>query len=614
MFAFWRGLILVFERTAFGDASGTDTESVPRLFYHTLTIFNAIGCHIWGKTYVYINIEEAKQGNMNKKNIIKIILAVAAVIIVTKGVLFVYDKIEVMNAPTMQEIVEANPWTVPADWFKTDTITIKGRIEDYDAEEFGFTSMACYYDDVFEKDNTVLVLDIADDGTFCKKFLASYPVCNSFIADGSKVFFNAIPFFARPGETIDISVRKASFGRYECVYNNGSSRDVERWLRTSRKLEGVMKPLWKFEGTFDEANEVADEVWRRAMARLQKVSRSEDYTPMEVQLALADFQANFGMDYIGCIERIAGGLTKSEERDSVWYTEILDSAEWKKYLDYETYAPMRRIDYDNPLLFASSSYFFLQNRVQYAKPVREDLYKGILSEGGGMEVNFENYSKKLTNNLAALRKFMGADRENLTAQMCVYKEMAQEFDTWRNTDDLLDSLFPLYLDALKNPYIRQKAEQFRDRRLAQTDLATPLPDVPDAKLIRNLNAKFPGRFLIIDFWGMTCGPCRAAIQASKELRARVAKRDDVKLIFIAGERTAEGSEAYHNYVNEWLADEVTVCLTNRDFDRLRELFQFNSIPHYETITPDGRRVREDLSIHGYDDFDYELQRLKEKLK
>lgn len=551
---------------------------------------------------------------MNKKNIIKIILAVAAVIIVTKGVLFVYDKIEVMNAPTMQEIVEANPWTVPADWFKTDTITIKGRIEDYDAEEFGFTSMACYYDDVFEKDNTVLVLDIADDGTFCKKFLASYPVCNSFIADGSKVFFNAIPFFARPGETIDISVRKASFGRYECVYNNGSSRDVERWLRTSRKLEGVMKPLWKFEGTFDEANEVADEVWRRAMARLQKVSRSEDYTPMEVQLALADFQANFGMDYIGCIERIAGGLTKSEERDSVWYTEILDSAEWKKYLDYETYAPMRRIDYDNPLLFASSSYFFLQNRVQYAKPVREDLYKGILSEGGGMEVNFENYSKKLTNNLAALRKFMGADRENLTAQMCVYKEMAQEFDTWRNTDDLLDSLFPLYLDALKNPYIRQKAEQFRNRRLAQTDLATPLPDVPDAELIRNLNAKFPGRFLIIDFWGMTCGPCRAAIQASKELRARVAKRDDVKLIFIAGERTAEGSEAYHNYVNEWLADEVTVCLTNRDFDRLRELFQFNSIPHYETITPDGRRVREDLSIHGYDDFDYELQRLKEKLK
>ena len=575
---------------------------------------------------------------MKKKTIITVLLTIIALILVRKGVSFVYDKIEVMNAPTMQEIVEANPWTVPTDWFKTDTITIKGRIEDYDAEQFGFTSMACYYNDVFEKDNTVLVLDIADDGTFCKKFLASYPVCNSFIADGSKVFFNAIRFFARPGETIDITVRKGTFGRYECIYNNGSSRDVERWLRTSRKLEGVMKPLWEFEGTFNEANEVADEVWRRAMAKLQKVSRSEDYTPMEVQLALADLQANFGMDYIGCIERIAGGLAKSEERDSVWYTEILDSAEWKKYLDYETYAPMRRIDYYNPLLFASSSFFFLQNRVQYAKPVREDRYKGLRDEEGGMSASFKNYSQKLTNGLAALRKFMATDKDNLIAQLCAYKDMVLEFDVWREDGDYLQrmladttitaakkkenlenwptltKMFPLYLDAFKNPYIRQKAEQFRERRLSQKDLATPLPDVPAAELIRSLVAKFPDRFLVIDFWGMSCGPCRAAIQASKELRARIAKRDDVKLIFIAGERTAEGSEAYHNYVNEWLADEETVCLTNRDFDRLRELFQFNGIPHYETITPDGRRVREDLSIHGYHDFDSELQRLLERLK
>jgi len=228
---------------------------------------------------------------MKKKTIIKIILVVALIIAVKEGVSFVYDKIQVMNAPTMQEIVEANPWTVPADWFKTDTITIKGRIEDYDAEQFGFTSMACYYEDVFEKGSTVLVLDIAYDGTFCKKFKASYPIENSFIADGSKVRFNAIPFFARPGETIDIIVRKGTFGKYECVYNNGSSRDVERWLRTSDRFADALSPLWKFEGKFDDANELADEVWKRLMAKLQSVARSEDYTPMEVQLALADIQA-----------------------------------------------------------------------------------------------------------------------------------------------------------------------------------------------------------------------------------------------------------------------------------------------------------------------------------
>ena len=65
---------------------------------------------------------------------------------------------------------------------------------------------------------------------------------------------------------------------------------------------------------------------------------------------------------------------------------------------------------------------------------------------------------------------------------------------------------------------------------------------------------------------------------------------------------------------EWLANEETVCVTNDDFTRLQELFRFNGIPHYETITPDSRRVRDDLRIDGYDNFDYELERLKEKIK
>lgn len=48
--------------------------------------------------------------------------------------------------------------------------------------------------------------------------------------------------------------------------------------------------------------------------------------------------------------------------------------------------------------------------------------------------------------------------------------------------------------------------------------------------------------------------------------------------------------------------------------RLQELFRFNGIPHYETITPDGRVVRDDLRINGFYNLDYELKRLLEKLK
>ena len=564
---------------------------------------------------------------MNKKIII-ILLAIVAAIVAIFGALAIHYKNQIANAPTMQELSEAYPWKVPSDWFQTDTITLKGRIEGYDAEKFGFTSMECSFDDVFQSDrSTVLVLNIAEDGTFCKKFLCSYPVQQVFYTTDSKVSFNEIPFFARPGETIDVTVRKGSFGRYECVYSDGSSKDVERWLRNWDELTKSFSPLWHFEGTFEEANEVADMTWKIVMAKLQKLIRSEHFTPMEVQLALADAQARFGEDYLGCIVKQADALVNHEKRDSLGRAEILDSAEWKKYCDAETYAPLRRIDFDNPLLFASYHFYLLQNRIEYARPVAT----------ASTVISFESYSEHLTNYLAALRNLMGDDHDNLMAQLCAYKDFAFNFDNFREDGDAyqyvlnntqlteeqkqrnidgwptLAKMMPLYLDAFKHPYFRQKAEQFRDRKLSQKDLVTQLPYTPAAEMIRTLVDKYPGKFLFIDFWGMSCGPCRAAIQQSKELRAEIAKRDDVKLIFIAGENTPDGSDAYKKYVAEWLAGEEAVCVSNADFSRLQEMFEFNGIPHYETITPDGYRVSEDYRLRGYENFVGQFEKLKEIL-
>ena len=550
----------------------------------------------------------------------------------------IHDKKTKLKVPTMKELSEANPWTLPEDWFKTDSITVKGRIEGYDAKQFGFTSMECYYEDVFEKDDATLVLDIADDGTFCKKFQASYPIRHSFFTYESKVDFDEMPFFARPGETIDITIRKDDNNHYICIYNNGSSREVARWLRSSDEFSETILPLARFNGTFSEANELADKVWQNVMYRLQMVSKREHYTPMEMQLALADIQTHFAEDYMDYAMNREFALMKQEERDGIYHTEILDSVEWKKLFDDKNYYQLHRIDFDNPLLFVSNNFPLLLNRIQFANPVRHRQYKGMIDENGAYENNMENAKKKLTNGKIALRDIMGTDKDNMMIQLCVYKDMLSDFNYWRQAEDYipriladttmnvserekrmeelqsLSNMMPLYLGSLSNPYIHQKADQFYANKMAQIELSTPLPDTPMADLIRSLCAKYPGRFLIIDFWGMGCGPCRSAIQSSKEKRAEIAKRDDVKLVFIAGERTTDGSDAYKKYVDEWLADEETICVTNTDFTRLQELFQFNGIPHYETITPDGHRVRDDLQLHGFYNIDSELQILLEKLK
>jgi len=550
----------------------------------------------------------------------------------------IHDQKTKLKTPTMQQLTKANPWTLPEGWFTTDTVTIKGRIEGYDAEKFGFTSMECYFDDVFDQESTTLVLDIAPDGTFEKRFKTSYPIMHHFIARDTKVQLDEIPFFARPGESIDITVRKGSNDAYEYIYNSGSSRDMQRWLNSYQQLSHLNTPLQLFKGTFAESNQKAENIWQNMLYRLATASRRHQYTPMEMQMALASIQVDFAYAYMSYAMNREYALKKQEKRNGTYHTEIIDSAEWKKLLDHNTYTALHRIDFDNPLLIANNNYPILLNRLQFAEPVRSSEYKDMIDENGYYVENITSARKILTNGVAALRKIMGADKDNMMVQLCTYKNMLSNFNHWRNNEDdinriladtamiaekrkkgveenvILSKMYPAYLAKFSNPYIHWKAEQLYAYKMAQTELSTPLPNTPMADLIRSLCTKYPGRYLMIDFWGMGCGPCRGAIQHSKQKRAEIAKRNDVKLVFIANEQTAEGSKNYKEYVAEWLADEETVCLTYQDFSRLQELFRFNGIPHYETITPDGRRVRDDLRINGFYSFDSELDKLIERMK
>ena len=536
----------------------------------------------------------------------------------------IHDKEKKLTVPTMEELSAKNPYTMPQNWFKTDTITIRGRIEGYDAEQFGFTSMECYFQDIFEKDDATQVLDIEDDGTFYKKFLASYPVYQRFYTMESKVDFSEMFFYARPGETFDITVRKNADGHYECVYHNGSSHEVERWLKSKLMTGYLSNMLALFNGSFSDARALAEEVWQNMLYRIGMVSRRDHFTPQEVQLALSDAQVCITKAFFDYASNKKYSVQK--QADGVYSDEIVDSINWKALNDAKSYTFLHRFDFDNPLMMSNEHFYFLVNRIQYAQLAMQAYF------GSAGNNQLDNY-------YTVMREMLGSKDNTLMAQLCVYQQMLTEFRNWRtqkertiealkNSPDLPDSLRQRALNSIPtveskyttvsntftHPYVKAKADEFYHRAMAQKELSVPLPDMPMTELIRSLCAKYPGRILIIDFWDMGCGPCRGAIQDSKNLRAEIAKRDDVKLVFIAGERTTEGSEAYRKYVAEWLADDETVCVTNADFTRLQELFRFGGIPHYETITPDCRRVRDDLSISGFYNFDYELKRLLERLK
>ena len=536
----------------------------------------------------------------------------------------IHDSGYQLNAPTMQQLSAANPYTLPDYWFNTATVTLRGRIEGYDAERFGFKSLEGYVADVFRNENGMMVVDIAPDGTFEKQFMASYPISAKLYTKETKVDFDEMPFFARPGETIDITVRKNAEGHYECIYNSGSSHEVERWLKSKLMTGYLGNPLSLFRGSFVDAVALAEKVWQNMLYRIDKVGQRDHFTPMEMQLALTDAQVNLALDFMDYA--LIKSYSVRKQVDGVTYDEIVDSVNWKALRDAKSYTPLHRIDFNNPLIIANINLPYLVNRIQYAQPAKQALF----SASG---------QQRLDNYYAVLREMTASKDNTLIAQLCLYQQMLTEFSSWRtqkertiealnNSPNLPDSLrqtvlnniptvesqYALVSATFTHPYVKAKADEFYRQATGKKDIASPLPDTPMADIIRSLSAKYPGRYLVLDFWGLTCGPCRFAIQHSKDQRADIAKRDDVKLVFIAGERIPGGSDAYKEYVNEWLADEETVCLNDDDFTRMQEMFQFAGIPHYETITPDGRVVRDDLRINGFNFFDIELQQLKEKMK
>ena len=515
----------------------------------------------------------------------------------------IHDKKQRMRLKTMEELSAANFYRVPEDWFTTDTVTIRGRIEGYEAGAGFPASMECYYNCPFEKSGSTMVADIAADGTFEKKFRTDYPMLHTFLLDKALPGMELMEVYVRPGETIDVTLRKGENGLYGCDYHNGSSRLAERWLKSGLALGGITMRLTLFEGTVQEAEALAEKTWQLLLYRLQTVAAREHFTPMEMQLALAKVQSSYAlavMDYAMNKKLWHEDEAAAAERADA---EVLDGTAFYERL-------LKRVDFDNPLLVADANYDFLVNRMLYSSPLMRKAKERHLEEmdDEGLAAKYaQREMAEIDTCYAVLRRMMGSQDNNLTAQMCCYQNLLHSYDMWKEEE--AEGVIPYCLSAVTHEPVRRHAKAYHTYRQSFTEPAMPLPEGRPAELICSLLDRYPGRYLVIDFWGMGCGPCRGAIQHSKELRAEIAKRSDVKLVFIAGERTEGGSEAYRNYVAEWLAGEETLCISHQEFCRLQEYFHFNGIPHYETITPDGRRVTDEYNVDGFHNFDYDMDSL-----
>ena len=516
------------------------------------------------------------------------------------------------QTPDFKALREQYNWRLPVESFHDDTVVIRGRIINYDPTTLPFSTMQCFSYDEFER-QTAASADIKSDGSFETKLRLSYPVVNHFGGRTDKSIY-PIPFIAYPGDTVEVDI---TFNGDNYTYNYKSERckRFERLLPYPIEWARFAAPaLMGYNGGFDDFANAAEELWNQVLRKVLEDAHQAKFTDEEMGLALVLAQGNYAYGLFNGIDKISMLPYEQKQEGGFVFVSLKDTLLLEQMMNPDKYTYLKHIDFNDHSIFCSNSLNVVLNRIEFGNLLPYSENRKI--NGNYPPQDKENFIKLFPRADSLLQKALHTNGSSPVAQMAMYQRLHNFIDWYwsgMSADDIKeirDKILPVFTFAP----IKRKVEGLFDNRLGDTKATLPLKKCAATAFIDSLRQVYPGKYLYLDFWEMSCGPCRMTIEYSKDLRKEIAKNPDIKLVFINGDNP--NNARMREYVDKHLADEVTVAPGESVFGALRGVFSFDGIPHFEIITPDGQVVKERFIRFGlrangdYNHFKSELDKLK----
>lgn len=161
-------------------------------------------------------------------------------------------------------------------------------------------------------------------------------------------------------------------------------------------------------------------------------------------------------------------------------------------------------------------------------------------------------------------------------------------------------------EGISDPFLQQEGIRLFEKLFPSAGKqACKLPEGKATDIFRKIADPHKGKYVLVDFWATSCGPCRAGIQDMRPIREKYKDSPDFTFVYITDTGSSpEG--AYNKFVGENAMGENLHRLPEDEYNYLRQLFKFNGIPRYVLLNRDGDVVDDDFPAHN---LEYELSKI-----
>ena len=443
-------------------------------------------------------------------------------------------------------------------FFRSGTGVLNGRIEGKLPDGIIYYG----YDGVTGEDSPK-TYSVNDDGTFTITFNLDYPILD-YIMVGDDILY----FYASPGDTASVTIDSTGCAHYsdgshhkrllELLTNDGPKLRINKKQLMAKALKSDFKEFAAWATTqVDSLSVAADSIAARLHLSAEEAKLLHIFTLVNNCTDCYDYKF----------------IRKSHFN-----------------MNTADYAFMRRLlPYSLDCLMFPSRLFFLINRYKHCAP--------IFYMATGEENSYMNATDSAA--MAADKAIFGTDKPSLFLQLAwtdinKYKESYEE-EPLKTLEKMSQRT-----KQMTEPYLIRLLEE-QATLLQKPQAATyELPAGSATDIFNTLTARHRGKFVLIDFWSTSCGPCKQAIEHSRALRDSLATLTDLELLFVTNERESP-LKAYTDYAAKHLQGEESLRIPNADYRQLMALFKFNGIPHNELVAPDGRIVTADFDLRLFKD-------------